>query len=257
MPVADEDVLQDHAHRPVVRIGDTVRRPLQPWSETVHALLRHLEAVGFTHAPRVLGIDEQGREVLTYIEGGSGPQGWAEVVPDDGLTAFARLLREYHDATVDFVPPEGSAWAVAPESAETEVICHGDFGPWNAVWRGGRPVGLLDFDFGRPGTRMEDIAYALEYVAPFRDDAECTRWLRYPGPPDRRRRLEVFCAAYGLSSTNGVVDAVIDEQRRTIDRVRRLAAAGHEPQVTWVGDGHVQELERRLAWSEAHRQLFG
>lgn len=166
-------------------------------------------------------------------------------------------MRHYHDATADFVPPAGAAWAVAPESAAPEVICHGDFGPWNAVWRGGRPVGLLDFDFARPGARREDIAYALEYVAPFRDDAECVRWLRYPGPPDRRRRLEVFCAAYGLASADGVVDAVVDEQRGTIDRVRRLAFAGHEPQATWVGDGHLRELERRLAWSEAHRQLFG
>jgi len=32
------------------------------------ARLRHLEAVGFTGAPRFLGIDAAGREVLSYIE---------------------------------------------------------------------------------------------------------------------------------------------------------------------------------------------
>ncbi len=35
----------------------------------MHALLRHLEARGFAGAPRVLGLDEQGREVLSYLPG--------------------------------------------------------------------------------------------------------------------------------------------------------------------------------------------
>ncbi|MFJ9104066.1 phosphotransferase [Streptomyces sp. NPDC102405] len=25
-----------------------------------------------------------------------------------------------------------------------EAICHGDFGPWNVVWKGHRPVGIID-----------------------------------------------------------------------------------------------------------------
>lgn len=255
--MANEDVLQDHAHRQVVRVGDTVRRPVQPWTETVHALLRHLEAVGFPYSPRALGIDEKGREVLSYIDGESGPLGWAKVVEDDGLTAFARLLREYHDATASFVPPDNAAWAVgAAESIDGEVICHGDFGPWNVVWQGQQPVGLIDFDFARPAARLHDIAYALQYVAPFRDDTECTRWLRYPQPPDRRRRLQRFCAAYGLLSTTDIVDAVIREQRANVERVRRLADAGHEPQATWVADGYLQDLEEKVAWSRAHRHLF-
>jgi hypothetical protein len=52
-----------------VRIGDTVRRRSGRWTPAVHALLRHLESVGFDAAPRVLGVDGQGREVLSYIEG--------------------------------------------------------------------------------------------------------------------------------------------------------------------------------------------
>src|SRR5260221_6573384 len=48
----------------VVRVGDTVRRPAGPWTPAVHALLAHLHAVGFDGAPRPLGVDERGREVL-------------------------------------------------------------------------------------------------------------------------------------------------------------------------------------------------
>jgi hypothetical protein len=53
----------------IVRVGDTVRRPRHARSDFVHAVLRHLDAAGFDGAPRLLGIDEHGREVLTYING--------------------------------------------------------------------------------------------------------------------------------------------------------------------------------------------
>ncbi|MGP4113439.1 aminoglycoside phosphotransferase family protein [Streptomyces sp. 4N509B] len=260
--MTEERVLQDEPHRRVVRVGDTVRRPLHAWSPAVHALLRHLEDVGFPYAPRVRGIDEEGREVLTFLEGESGPQGWARVVDDAGLTAFARLLREYHDAVAGFRPPEGLSWSTGDggESGESGlgdgvVVCHGDFGPWNVVWRGERPVGILDWDHARPAPRLHDVAYALEYVAPFRDDAECLRWLRYPEPPDRRHRLELFATAYGLTSTDGLVDAVIDVQENGTEHVRRLAEEGHQPQAAWVADGHLDELRRRVAWSRANRHL--
>jgi len=248
--------MQDGVHRRVVRVGDTVRRPVQPWTPTVHALLRHLADVGFACAPRPLGIDDKGREVLTYIEGESGPSGWAKVVGGQGLRNFARLLRDYHDACRDFAPPPGATWstgAAAPGAGE--VICHGDFGPWNVVWRGDRPVGLIDWDFARPAPPMEDIAYALEYVAPFRDDAECLRWLHHPTPPDRRARLEDFCGAYGLDSTAGVVDAVITRQRQTLDHVRQLAERRHEPQAGWAADGLLTQLADRIDWSTSHRHL--
>jgi hypothetical protein len=53
----------------IVRIGDTVRRPLRPFSLTVQAYLAHLRDAGFTGAPLPLGIDEQGREVLSFVPG--------------------------------------------------------------------------------------------------------------------------------------------------------------------------------------------
>lgn len=255
--VTRDEVLQDRPHRRVERIGDTVRRPTYPWSPAIHALLQHLEAVGFRYAPRVLGLDEDGREVLTYVQGESGPQGWAKVVDDAGLARFARLLRDYHDAVQDFVPPDEVSWSTGEVGlGDHEVICHGDFGPWNVVWQGERPVGILDWDYARPASRIHDIAYALEYVAPFRDDAECLRSLRYPEPPNRRHRVELFAGTYGLTSTSGLVDAVIEVQRDGIEQVSTLANAGTQPQIDWVAEGHLEELESRVAWSQANRHLF-
>jgi hypothetical protein len=255
--MADHELLQDLPHREVLRVGDTVRRPMYPWSATIHELLRHLEAVGFPYAPRVLGIDDQGREVLTYLEGDSGPDGWDRVVDGTGLVAMARLLRDYHQAVAGFRPSDGATWATRVEPAgEGELICHGDFGPWNIVWRGTQPVGLLDWDYAWPQPAMHDVAYALEYVAPFRDDRECLQWLRYPEPPDRRRRLEVFAEAYGLTSTAGLVDAVIAQQHLVLDRARQLAADGRQPQAALQASGQFDEVARRITWSHEHRHLF-
>src|SRR5262245_32890370 len=52
-----------------VLIGDVVHKPASPWTSTVHAVLRHLEDAGFDGAPRALGFDDQGREMLTYLPG--------------------------------------------------------------------------------------------------------------------------------------------------------------------------------------------
>ncbi|TDD47372.1 aminoglycoside phosphotransferase family protein [Nonomuraea terrae] len=253
-----EEVLQDTPDRGVVRVGDTVRRPVQPWTPAVHALLRHLADAGFRYAPRVLGIDEQGREVLTYVEGAAGAAGWAQVVSDEGLAAFARLLRDYHDAVAGFRPPGDLAWITGRCGiGDGELVCHGDFGPWNVVWSDGVPAGILDWDNARPGSRVFDVAYALEYTAPFRDDSECLRWLGYREPPDRRRRMELFAAAYGLPGVAGLAGEVAAVQRDTIAQVRRLAAQGRRPQARWVAEGYLGELERRRAWTLANRRLFG
>ena len=184
--------------------------------------------------------------------------GWAKIVPEDGLRAFARFLRRYQDATVGFEPPPGGArWAFRSGGAGPgEVICHGDFGTWNVVWRGDTPVGLLDFDFAEPGDRLLDVAYALQYAAPFCDDEESVRFHAYPGPPDRRRRIEVFAEAYGLAGTDGLVDAVIERQALDVHHVRSLAARGYEPQRTWVRRGTLDDLATRVQWSRDHRSLF-
>lgn len=87
---------------------------------------------------------------------------------------MARLLRDYHQAVAGFCAEDDGPWAAAAAPAGAgEVVCHGDFGPRNLVWRGCRPVGIVDWDYAWPARAVHDVAYALEYVAPFRDDREC------------------------------------------------------------------------------------
>jgi hypothetical protein len=94
----------------VVRVGDTVRRVPGPWTPAVHALLRHLEAVGFDGAPRFLGIDERGREILSFVEGETMPPDVWGFRDDAVLVGVGRLLRRYHDAASGFVPPPEARW---------------------------------------------------------------------------------------------------------------------------------------------------
>ncbi len=102
----------------VVRVGRTVRRPPGKNTGLVRKLLRHLEAAGFDGAPRFLGMDEQGREILTFVEG-EVPHDYGSNSPSDAkLANVARLIRHFHDATA------GSALA-----AGAEIVAHNELGP--------------------------------------------------------------------------------------------------------------------------------
>jgi hypothetical protein len=234
----------------VQREGSAVRRPTGFWSPAVHDLLRHLEAVDFP-APRLLGSGG-GTELLTWIDGESGPDGWAKIVPEPGLRRWASFLRRYHDAVAAYRPAPGSAWSSGPGTCGPgELVCHGDFGPWNGVWHGERVIGLIDFDHARPAPALFDVAYALEYAAPFRDDRECLRWLRYPQPPDRRRRIEAFCQAYGIAVPDDITRRVAEQQRLTLQCAQALARQGIEPQATWAREGHLDAVRARIDWTES------
>ncbi len=104
---------------------------------------------------------------------------------------------------------------------------------------------------GSPAPASFDLAYALEYVAPFRDDESCLRWLRYPTVPDRAQRIELFCQAYGVPVPNDVVGLVAQQQRAVIETCKDLARLGIEPQATLVNDGYLDVLWSRVRWTES------
>lgn len=208
----------------VVRVGDTVRRPVGPSASFVHALLHHLASVGFSGAPRVLGVDDLGREVLTYVPGAvilNGPP-----LGEARLIAAARLVRAFHDATA------GTALAGA-----AEVVCHTDLGPHNTVFRRGRPIALIDWDDARPGTRLEDLADAVWCYGSIGEDGGQVR--------AQVRRIAVLCDAYGWDDRSAVVDAIGANLARALARHERegrpAAADVFRPSVAWWG-AHAREL---------------
>jgi Phosphotransferase enzyme family len=184
----------------VVQVGDTIRRSTGPWSPAVHAVLQYLEQVDFAGAPRFLGIDAQGREVLTRLEGYTPPEVELPFITEERLAAVGRRIRDLHMALAGFRLPPGVQWHRRIGSAEGEhlPICHLDIHPPNIVFREGTPVGFIDWDLTCPAPHAWEIARAAWLLVPLAGDARC-REKGWATPPDRSRRLRSFCDAYGLA----------------------------------------------------------
>ena len=215
-----------------VRAGDTVRRAAGPWTPAVHALLAHLADKGFTGAPRPLGFDEQGREVLTFLEGettGSRRPRPAWVHAEDTLDQVARWMRAYHQAVADFVPPPGAVWRGGGTWSPELIIAHNDAASYNAAWHEGKLTGFFDWDFAGPATPEWDLALAAFSWVPL----HTRHWVAAEGFTDfaaRPRRLDRFLRTYGWSGDGRRVPrcgrGARQGPRRRHPRPRRLGRPG-------------------------------
>lgn len=234
----------------VVRIGDTVRRTPPADIGFVTALLAHLERVGAPVAPRPLGTDERGRQVLSHL---AGRVPWREredpaFFSDAALTRLAELIRALHDACA------GSDLA-----GGAETVCHRDLSPKNTVYRdspaGLLPVAFLDWDLAAPGRRIDDVAFAAWHWGELGEGAD---------PAELGRRCRLLCDAYDAAaagpdpaplSRDELVGVMLDQIAGTwrgidagADRdepgMRRLRAAGA-----------VDGIRRWQDWLRTHRRI--
>jgi Phosphotransferase enzyme family len=239
-----EPLTGDGVTQGIVRIGDTVRRPLRPFSLTVQAYLAHLRDAGFTGAPLPFGVDEQGREVLSFVPGDV-PR-WPlppEMAGDDVLVALARLIRALHEASAGWEPPPGAVWGGTPANPgrvteHAELVSHRDYALGNVVFRGGRPAALIDFDLARPTTRVYDIANALWYWAPLRDPRDRSPAL---ADADIPHRVAVFADAYGMTAQQraGLVPLAVDMVRRYHEDSRVSAELDPVFRKLWEDGGQI------------------
>ncbi len=255
---ADEWFTDPDEPREVFRRGDVVHRTSQPWTPAVADLLTHLETVGYSASSRHRGYDDAGREMLTFLPGEDGPISWGYLHSDDGLASVARLLRSYHDAIRDYQPPEDAVWAHSVGApAAGQLMCHGDFAPWNLIWREERAVGIFDWDFVHPAEPMFDVYYAMDWTVPFRNDQTCREFHHFKDVPDRAHRVSVFLEAYGIDGVPPDVAAgVVDVRRRVQATTASLAARGIQPQAQWVADGLLDSREEVTTWIEGNPGLF-
>ena len=253
-----EPLIGDGVTTGIVRIGDTVRRPLRPFSLSVQAYLAHLRDAGFAGAPLPFGVDEQGREVLSFVAGDVAR--WPlppEMAGDDVLAALARLIRALHEASAGWVPPPGAVWGGTPATLGriaqgAELVSHRDYAPGNVVFRGGRPAALIDFDLAMPTTRVYDIANALWYWAPLRDPRDRSPVLADADVP---HRVAVFADAYGMTAQQraGLVPLAVDMVRRYHKDSRASAELDPVFRRLWEEGGHLGipakvYLPRAEAW---------
>jgi hypothetical protein len=235
----------------VTRVGDTVRRPLRQTSAATKALLDHLERVGFDAAPRYLGVDDLGREVLSFIPGEVAITPYPDwALTDEALISVAQLLRRYHEAVASF-DPNGHRWPhPLPRHFDKGLVSHNDPNLDNVIFQNGRAVALIDFDLASPGSTAWDLACSARLWAPLRDRRDIPRQVQ----GDALRRLALFADAYGASKETRaeLVEAMVDAHDWCYSIVRRAVAAGHEGfGLYWVGGGKPR-AERTRRWLARH-----
>jgi Ser/Thr protein kinase RdoA (MazF antagonist) len=236
----------------VIRVGDEVHRPSAPWSPATRELLTVLHQAGLP-VPRVLGIDQAGRDVLDYLPGEVAhfpvP---AQARSEEALVSVATTLRRFHDASVPLVG-RNLPWQL-PALPGGEVVVHGDFAPYNLVFSGSTLVGIIDLDYARPGPRTYDIASALYGLAPLTISDEGWGTI-----PERAARARHFCESYGLDEARTVdaLRAVAPRLAGIVSYMREAAAAGHEAFARHLAEGHAEHYETDIAWLTAHLEELG
>lgn len=189
----DEEILIGGNSTVVTRVGGTVRRDAGPWTVAVHTLLGALRSAGIAGVPQALGTDDGGREILTFVPGDAAHYPLPEWVWDQAiLTEAGIFLRRIHDASTGLAGA-GLEWQL-PTHHPAEVVCHNDMAPYNMLFRGGRLVGLIDFDTASPGPRAWDLAYVAYRLVPLGENGGSTA----PPESERARRLESLIDAYGM-----------------------------------------------------------
>ena len=227
----------------VVRVGDTVRRPASARTKFVGELLRLLEAGGWRGAPRYLGPDDEGRDVLSYLDG---HVAWesrqpASVSCDESLVTVARLVREFHDLTA------GTSLA-----GDQEVVCHNDLSPKNTVYQlsGGelRPTAFIDWDLAAPGARIHDIAHVCwQYLdlGPSVTDVE-----------EAARRMRLIVDSYELPDRQRLVSTILWWQDRCRRGIEAQADAGDVAMARLRDAGAVRQVQAAHQWVSDHREAL-
>ncbi|UDY35892.1 phosphotransferase [Dermatobacter hominis] len=242
----------------VVRSGAHVLRPSNPHTGSVHAFLRALRAAGFEGASEPIGVDPDGRERLVFIDGDVPVPPYPDWARTDGaLVSVAELMADMHRAAASF-DPAGLDWS--DEMADPvggPIVCHNEVCLENVVFRDGRAVGLLDFDFCAPGRPVRDLASFARMCVPVDDDANADRlgWSR----ADRPARLRAVADAYGLAADGRAeLLACLDHDiAHGGEFVLRHVEAGEPGFVAmWEEMGGMARFDRRREWWASARPAF-
>ncbi|WP_047042110.1 aminoglycoside phosphotransferase family protein [Vibrio mexicanus] len=242
----------------IYRQGDAVHRPAQPWTITIHTLLKSLYQQGFTQCPTPIALSDT-QETLTYVDGATynypleGP-----IASHEALVSAAKLLRRLHDASVPLLEEswlqersyKDNTWML-PIREPVEVISHGDFTPYNVALDGNTTVGVFDFDTAHPAPRVWELAYSIYCWAPFKTD----EYDKLGELPDQIARAKAFCDAYGArdSDKQALVDNMIMRLENLVAYMKQQAQEGNKQFAANIADGHHLAYEKDIAYLVAHR----
>jgi hypothetical protein len=239
----------------VVRVGDTVRRETGPWTPMVHRLLRHLQDGGFNFAPQVLGVDELGREILSFIPGEAlTASPWPRWVWSSRLLEEAvSVLVDYHQKVVDFRPALVESRLGTEKLDSNQIVCHNDFAPYNCVFKDGHIAGLIDWDVVCAGEPSWDLAFFAWHWVPLYAPSEDFAWRSLDVS---RQRLRTIVDSYGLVERTGFVKQIVTRIEASRNGITTRANEGDAAFIRLHQQGHAEEMQRTTDFIHSNENLL-
>ncbi|MCO7025214.1 aminoglycoside phosphotransferase family protein [Vibrio paracholerae] len=238
----------------IYRDGEVVYRPLQPWSSTIHLILKHLERAKVDEIPRFLGVN-QNQEILSFVAGNTYNYPLVgAIATNDALMSAGKLLRKIHDSTASLLEQldvNAHRWMLDPREP-FEVICHGDFTPYNVALLENTVVGVFDFDTAHPAPRIWDLAYSVYCWSPFKTDSND----KLGTISEQVVRAKLFCDSYGTteSEREQLADAMVQRLQALVSFMRSEAENGNESFAENIEQGHLQAYLNDIEYITENKQ---
>ncbi|NYF59930.1 phosphotransferase [Micromonospora purpureochromogenes] len=199
----------------------------------MHDLLDYL-APRVPHVPTVLGLDDLGRESLTYLPGRVVDID-TELLTDEQVASVVGWTRGFHAAVAGFTHP--GPWRYFPMPSPT-LIGHNDIAPYNVCFDGNELVGVFDWDLAGPSTPLFELAFIAWNCVPLWRDI---------GPQAAARRLTVIASTYSGFHPRQILRAVPRRIQIMLDGIPLAAAAGDQGMVNLLALGEPGRSQSALA----------
>jgi tRNA A-37 threonylcarbamoyl transferase component Bud32 len=223
----------------IFRDRESVVREASDFTKNIHLVLNKMNENGFDKVPKPMSFSDDGVEVVSYIHGDvSNYPLTPEFSSNQAMCSAGKLLREFHDvgkAIIDDIPKDLN-WMLKSDDP-MEVVCHGDYAPYNVVLKSKEAIGIIDFDTMHLGSAINDISYGMyRWATLFRENSV-----------DRIGELNIqvekarhFCEGYGIKQIekNKLIDSLIGRLEDLVKFMRNGADAGEENFIENIKDGH-------------------
>lgn len=241
----------------IIKESNKVIRPGNVWTPYVHNFLRFLNEKGFKNIPVPYGQREDGKEIVSYVDGDVFHEGLPEnLFTDRVLLESAELLYRFHEFSKAYVKNlTGTEEWMLPARLPIEVMCHGDFAPYNITFADGHVSGIIDFDTTHPGPRLWDVSYAVYRWVPF----------MAPSNPESResltgqlRRMKLFSDRYGLTGNEKarLPGMMIERLQFLISYMIKEADSGNEDMEKNIEDGHIELYQTDIEYIKANGSVI-
>jgi hypothetical protein len=222
----------------IFKIGNDIVRPSNDWSKNVHSFLEFIIGLGCDFIPKPISINDE-NEVLSYVPGEVYNYPLPEMLKtDEIIIEVAKLLSKYHRYSEKYMDKiNGNEKWMLRAREPMEVMCHGDFAPYNVTFIDDKPFGIIDFDTLHPGPKIWDVSYAVYRWAPLKNPKNPDSFKTFEA---QVKRTKIFLDVYGfnIEDRNLLVDTLIIRLSSLVNFMKQEAENGNIDSQRNLDDGH-------------------